>query len=55
MNLYASVILGIADPSGTGLAVVLTFWLGGGVTWHFIQLPVFCFAVVGQTFPMHGA
>lgn len=29
--------LGIADPSGTGwMAVVLTFWLAWGVTWHFI-------------------
>ncbi len=38
MNLYSFLqSLGIADPSGTGwLAVVLTFWLAWGVTWHFI-------------------
>jgi UDP-GlcNAc:undecaprenyl-phosphate GlcNAc-1-phosphate transferase len=38
MNLYSFLqSLGIADPSGTGwMAVVLTFWLAWGVTWHFI-------------------
>lgn len=40
MNLYSFLrSLGIANPSGTGwLAVVLTFWLAWGVTWHFIPV-----------------
>ncbi len=38
MNFYSFLqSLGIADPVGTGwLAVVFTFWLAWGVTWHFI-------------------
>lgn len=38
MNLYGFLrSLGIAAPTGSGwMAVVLTFWLAWGVTWHFI-------------------